>query len=239
MSDKVKFHSMTKPLKFRTAKLFLLNLKTSFEEVVKGIKSVIYNILYKLNLVDKYSFNDLIRNEVHFPISDSNFTSSFIQSDIEFKLFHDEYVDEEYYHVKGNRLKKLFVLSSTHNHYLVLMSHLTNISIKFPGKEHFMTVQNGLPVLKISINPQPIRPVPVDLSLKLTEEPVDYKTYEVDMNTFYSLSNVETIPADSFWESELEERYAGWISYVRTKMTMDYINYFKNDVITNYIREVK
>lgn len=235
MSDKTKFYSLTKPPKFRTLKLLHLNAKSSLRSLFRNVKSVIYNILYKFKIVEKYSFKDLIRSEVPFSILNSSFTSSFVHSGIEFKLFHDEFIEEEYYHEKGNRLKRLFVIKDVHNHRLLIRSHLKNISIKLPGKDDFIPVQEHLPVFKVNIF-NPYQNMYGERSDP--NEVVGYKTLVVDVDSLYSVASSDALLVDSFWESELQERYMGWINHIRSKTTMDYIVYFEERSITDYLREV-
>ena len=62
--SKAKFYSMTKPIPFRKIRLFLRLAK-------ERITSVIYNILYRLNIIEKYSFSDVMRNGVPITIEPS------------------------------------------------------------------------------------------------------------------------------------------------------------------------
>ena len=77
MSDKAKFYSMTKPLPFRKVRLMFRSWK-------EGITDIILNILYKLNKIEKYNINDVMRNEVDLNIPPKHFSSGCISADLVF-----------------------------------------------------------------------------------------------------------------------------------------------------------
>lgn len=57
MSDKLKFHRMTRPMKFRHIRLVFKSVGHSYEVGVSKIKYLFNYILYKLNILKRYTNN--------------------------------------------------------------------------------------------------------------------------------------------------------------------------------------
>ena len=57
MSDKLKFHRMTRPVKFRFTRLVFKSVGHSYEVGVSKIKYLFNYILYKLNILKRYTNN--------------------------------------------------------------------------------------------------------------------------------------------------------------------------------------
>lgn len=229
MSEKVKFYNMTKPLKFRAVRRAFKNFSYTLSNVAEDIKSLIYNILYKLNIIEKYSFNDLMVQDVQVPIKPSHFENDFLCADICFKSTHQEYVDEEWYHKKGKKLNKLFVLKDTHLHRFVITAHLENIGIKFPGKDKYYLVQRGLPTLRINISP--VRPEPFSAEFKRPE----YEVVEVNIRELESLCLGREHTCTEHLDTDLKQGMLdSFISTMRTEMTFEFINYFRDKKLSDY-----
>lgn len=229
MSDKVKFHNMTKPLKFRAVRRAFKNLSYSLSNVAEDIKSLIYNILYKLNIIEKYSFNDLMVQDVQVPIKPSHFENDFLCADICFKSTHQEYINEEWYHKKGKKLDKLFVLKDTHLHRFIINAHLENIGIKFPGSDKYYLVQRGLPTLRINVSP--VRPKPFSEEFKRPE----YEVVEVNIRELESLCLERGHTCTEHLDTDLKQgMFDSFISTMRTEMTFEFINYFRDKKLSDY-----
>lgn len=229
MSEKVKFYNMTKPLKFRAVRRAFKNFSYTLSNVAEGIKSLIYNILYKLNIIEKYSFNDLMVQDIPFSVKPQHFTSGFLSADIFFKTSHREYVDEEWYHKKGNRLKKLYVLKDTHIHRFIFTAHLENIGIKFPGSDKFYLVQRGLPTLHINVSP--VKPEPFSGELKRPK----YEVVDINIRELESLRLEKEHTCTEHLDTDLKQGMLdSFISTMRTEMTFEFINYFRDKKLSDY-----
>ena len=223
MSDKVKFYSMTKPLPFRKIRLMLRSWK-------EGITDIILNILYKLNKIEKYSISDVMRNEEDLNIPPKHFSSGCISADLVFNTIHEEQVHEEYYHKKGNRLKKLKVFYDSHYHRVIISAHMTNIYIVMPDGS-LISVQNGLPVFKFHVNlPEEVRPFNPDEPLKNP----DIDTYEIDMRPLQGLRFQKAISVSEDYKEDFKE--IDW-SLITDEMKKSFVDYFKGVKLYDLMRK--
>lgn len=223
MSDKVKFHNMTKPLKFRGIRSFAKNFSYTLSNVAEGIKSLIYNILYRLNIIEKYSFSDVMRNGVPITIEPSSFESGCISATLEFTVEHTDVVNECYYHKRGDRLKKLYVVMDNHLHELHITAHMTNIGIKMPDGK-FQYVDEGLPVFRVHVNDEPLKPFNESEEI----QPVKYHTKKVNMRKLQSLRFCHSKIVSEYYLDELKEGiFEGLFATARDQFTFAFVNYFR------------
>lgn len=213
--SKAKFYSMTKPLPFRNLRLFC-------QEVKERITSVIYNILYRLKIIDKFSITDVLRTEVDHKIAPAHFSSGCVEADVVFKIEGRTFLDEKYYHKKGNRLKRLYTVKDTVCCNLVVTSHLENISLKI-GDSYYL-VQKGLPVLKITVpEVNTLKPATSEL------ECPNYQTVGLNLRPLQSLRYEEVFPVSEFYQDELKEGvYDGIFSYARSNSVMNFVKHFRD-----------
>lgn len=212
--SKVKFYRMTKPLPFRRTRLFLKQAQDS-------ITSVTYNILYKLNIIDKYSITDVLRSEVRdFSISNTSFTSGCVTATLVFTIEKDEFIDEEYYHKKGNRLNKLLVLKDTHEESYLVSVCMIRIGLLLPGERNFTYVADGLPVFKMYVKPPEVAPASMTL-----EKPVE-NIARINMRPLQSLRFQYKSP--SINEDKLR--------YMKEKAVREFEHYFKDVTFAHLLR---
>lgn len=224
--SKAKFYSMTKPIPFRKTRLFLRRVKDS-------ITSLIYNILYRFNIIEKYSFNDVMRNGVPVTIPPSKFESGCISATLEFNVEHTDMVNECYYHKKGDRLNKLYVVMDSHLHELHITAHMTNIGIKMPDGK-FQYVSEGLPVFKVCVNDEPLKPFNEGEEL----QPVKYHTHRIDMRKLQSLRFCHDKIVSEYYLDELKEGlYKGLFATARDQFTFAFINYFREVKLADLLEE--
>lgn len=212
--NRTKFYSITKPLPFRKLRLFCL-------EVKEHITSVIYNILYKLKIIDKFSITDVLRTEVKHPIPPCFFESGCVRANVVFNIECETFLDEEYYHKKGNK-NRLYTVKDNTCYNLLMTSHLENISLKIG--DTFYSVQKGLPVLKISMPEiNTLKPATSEL-----ERP-QYSTVELDLRQLQNLNYRVTFPVSEFYQDEIEEGvYDGRLSYLRTQSMIQFKEHFEH-----------
>lgn len=212
--SKAKFYSMTKPLPFRNLRLFC-------QEVKERITSVIYNILYRLKIIDKFSITDVLRTEVDHKIAPAHFSSGCVRANVVFNIECETFLDEEYYHKKGNK-NRLYTVKDNTCYNLLMTSHLENISLKIG--DTFYSVQKGLPVLKISMPEiNTLKPATSEL-----ERP-QYSTVELDLRQLQNLNYRVTFPVSEFYQDEIEEGvYDGRLSYLRTQSMIQFKEHFEH-----------
>lgn len=221
MSDKVKFYSMTKPLPFRKIRLMFRSWK-------EGITDIILNILYKLNKIEKYSISDVMRNEVDLDLPAKHFSSGCISADLVFNTIHEEQVHEEYYHKKGNKLKRLKVFYDSHYHRVIISAHMTNIGLVMPDGS-LVSVQNGLPVFKFHVNlPEEVKPFNPDEPLKEAE------TYEIYMRPIQGLRFQKAIFVSENYKEDLKELD---LSLIMDEMKKAFVDYFKGVKLYDLMRK--
>lgn len=214
--SKAKFYSMTKPIPFRKIRLFLRLAK-------ERITSVIYNILYRLNIIEKYSFSDVMRNGVPVTIEPSNFESGCISATLEFTVEHTDVVNECYYHKKGNKLKKLYVIMDSHLDELHISAHMTDIGIKMPDGK-FQYVANGLPEFRVFVQDPPEG----HLFRAGEHESVSVSIKRIDVRKLRALEFRHSRLLSAYSKEEIETGYLNDLFfYVREQFTQSFIDYFR------------
>lgn len=215
--SKTKFHTLTKPIKYRRFKLIHQRMK----DYIIYLK---YNLLYKLNIIDKYSFNDTIRHSVSprtFYIPDVEVVTKFIKADICFTLEHEEYFNESFYHKKGNRLKRYLTEWDIHSNTLILTATLSNIHFRVAEDGKFYSDLRDLPRIVVGDH----------VPLKATDlsEPFLSKPHVIEFNAekVRYLRLVRYINCfSSYYNEVLGDKYCD-MSYQIKAMSDDMVNEFK------------
>ncbi len=127
--DLLKFDRMTKPVSMRSVK----TVKQWFQDIIHVIEDKVYNILYKLNIIELYSFSDRIYGKVFYPKFNPQtiMTDKFMASVI-CKLQENTDIKESYYYIDTKKgRKKLKVLEDECHVVKVMDCYLDNVCIKF------------------------------------------------------------------------------------------------------------
>ena len=149
MSEKVRFYNMTKPVKFRKLKLIFKSLGLTYEV---GKERTIYRfnyILYKLNILKRYSYRDNVVKVLPLPyeLKEKSVTCENFGGLIKMQLVSHNNIDLDYFYFQKKDGSKKITLSlkDKDEQRMFVESHLENIHIKV-GK--WFNVDH-LPVFKV------------------------------------------------------------------------------------------
>lgn len=180
MSEKVRFYNMTKPVKFRKLKLIFKSLGLTYEV---GKERTIYRfnyLLYKLNILKRYSYRDNVEKVIPSPFSlkEKNITSQYFGGIVKMQLIslRDIDIDYFYYERKDGSRKITLRLKDHADEKLFLDSHLDNIHIKVGDQWYDVS---HLPVFKMAslVNPEPV----AFINKSYIEKPIEPKVVEYDI----------------------------------------------------------
>lgn len=169
MNDRVKFYRMTKPIKFRKFKLFksdiILWCKALRELTIYNIN----NLLYKLNILKKYSYRDNVEKVIsEFNLYKKEAVSNFIKGTVVMKLVEQKSIDIEYfYKEKKDGSKKITLWVRNKEEVKIFTdSYLNNIYLKVDKRWYNI---NNQPTFKV-VMPKPVEPsFPMESTTKYTE----------------------------------------------------------------------
>lgn len=155
MSDKVKFHNMTKPMKFRRSKLFKQRIVLWCGTLRERIIYLFNYILYKLHILNRYSYRDMVEKVVPFPheFEEKSINSKYFGGTVKMQLIRREYVDLDYFYYKrkdGSSKRTLTVNDFTDINFEVV-AYLKDIHINVAN--HWYNVDH-LPTFKGFIEPE-------------------------------------------------------------------------------------
>ena len=178
MSDKTKFHRMTKPIKFRKVRLVLQTIVLWLSAQRERIIYLFNYLLYKLNILQRYSYRDNV--EKVYPLPNPEITTvetRYFKGDVIMNATKVTSIDRDYfYRVKKDGSKKTtLTLKDEEKTQVFLDSHLENICIMIAGKWY---QANHMPTIKA-------------VNSILSDDPFDYevefKTVEYDLTPLRSL----------------------------------------------------
>ena len=137
MSDKAKFHRMTRPMKFRKFKMMTQGAASTYEVGRERINYLINNMLYKLNILDRYTFNDLITRDikVSFKLPVKQVSSPYIRGTVAMKLVEETSIDTDYFYKKNKYGEKeiKYCMKNKDEKRLFVVGRLENIEINVAG----------------------------------------------------------------------------------------------------------
>lgn len=223
MSDKSKFHNMTKPIPFRGVKKFFLSAKRTYEVGRNKINYLFSYLLYKLKIYKKFYYRDDVVSDYNltpFISKDPNYFCKSVQGKhisavVQIRGELHTYIHSEYFYreKKGVKVKK-YVIVDHHQTHLMLCGSLHNIGVRFSTEEsyHFANV----PKYRV-VEPPELLPSIYEECSPLTRP--KYKTYIVDLSKISS----QRIKYDTFCDKvaidELKVRYDFFV-----QMFYNYVN---------------
>lgn len=179
MSDKTKFHNMTKPIKFRRIRLFAKSVGLTYEVGKERIKYFFNYVLYKLNILKKHSYRDNTEQVLPLPfnIPQKEIKSNCIGATVSMKLVLSTHVDEEYFYKenKDGSKKIVYVLRNYSKSYLTSVFHLEDIHLKVADIWYDVSC---LPTFKV-MSPERLRPFDGDVNAPLKRPEVHTVTYDL------------------------------------------------------------
>lgn len=155
MNDKMKFHNMTKPMKFRRLKVLKQYVVLWCMAQRERILYLFNYLLYKLNILKRYSYRDSVEKSVPFPhkIAEMGVESECFRGIVEAQLVVVRDIDLDYfYREKKDGSKKItYKVTDFCEERLYMESHLRDIHI---GINNVWFDTHSMPTFKSYINPQ-------------------------------------------------------------------------------------
>lgn len=201
MSEQTRFYNMTRPPKHRTFNM----LKQFVTEKAKDVSSVIkyywYYILYKLNVLMRYSYRTDGERFIDLPPEIQFKTVEFgcIKALVHAQISEVSHIDTDYFYKRRKGVNTIYyvVKDECYKEYKMIGT-LKNIHLvvgdKCYGVDH-------LPIFKVATLP-PISPVNLAaLSEEELNKPVEYHTTEYDINKVKGLKVAMMLHAEN--EDEL------------------------------------
>lgn len=133
MSDYTKFKELTKPLKFRPIRRVWNTIRTV-------IPNIYYNILYKLNIIDKVSNSDETSRQCATLKTDvGRIVSNHVMCDVVVKVVEHLTYKESYYKTKKGKIIPIYHYESATVEFL---GSVTNIAFNFTGECYYKCFDN-------------------------------------------------------------------------------------------------
>lgn len=150
MSDETRFYNMTKPVKFRTMKMISQSVRTTYEVGTKRVNYLINYILYKLNILKRFTNKDTVNRQLIIPHNyDKEVVATpLVMAHVIPQIFEERTIDIDYFRTKDGR-KITHVVSDESESRLFLECKLADIQLCVAGKWYSV---NHLPKFKASIN---------------------------------------------------------------------------------------
>ena len=178
MSEKARFYNMTKPIRFRRLRQVKMMIVLWCRAVRERIIYFFNYVLYKLHILQRYSYRDNVVQAVPlpYPIKPKEVITDHFRGVVSMSLMQDKDIDLDYFYREKNGDKKITLyLKNKEKTSLYLESHLTDIGIRV---KNWYSV-NSLPVFKVSVLDPEVKPFTIEKTL----EALDYQT--VTYNTGY------------------------------------------------------
>lgn len=178
MSEKARFHEMTKPMKFRRFKMVKQYIVLWYKAVRERIKYFFNYILYKLNILKRYSYRDMTEQVFSLPynVKTRTIETGTFRCTVVMRVIKETFYDMDYfYRQKKNGSKKITLwVKNEEDSKLFVDSHLEDICLKISDKWY---EPNNLPILKVAVMGKP--PVAFEPSKSL--DSVGYETVSYDL----------------------------------------------------------
>ena len=178
MSEKARFYNMTKPIRFRRLRQVKMMIVLWCKAVRERIKYLFNYVLYKLNILQRYSYRDRTEQVFSLPynIKMREVQSNTFKGVVVTKLIKETFYDIDYFYrqKKDGSKKVTLYLKNEEESRLFTESHLEEICLKVSSRWY---QPDHLPTLKVAV--MDVKPVAFDPSAPL--KPVEYDTVEYDL----------------------------------------------------------
>lgn len=206
MSEKVRFYNMTKPVKFRRIKMIKQMIVLWCGGVRERIIYFFNYILYKLNILKRYSYRDNVEKVLPLPyeLKERSVICNSFGGLIKMQLVSHNSIDLDYFYFqkKDGSRKITLSLRDKNESRMFVESHLENIHIKAGT---WFSVDH-LPVFKMTYHTNEHIPYSGSENTK----PVEVETVEFDINKLKNLcykSVLGSLTVDDISEEMLNYYY--------------------------------
>ena len=201
MNDKVKFYEMTKPPKFRKIRLFAKSLGRTYEVGTERIKYLTNYFLYKLNILERYTYKDSVHNTerpLHaFP--EREVQGDYIGAILDMHLVTVTEVDADYFFrvCKDGSHKITYVVKEHNKEYKYLEFNLKNIHFKVG--ENWYCVDH-LPTFRC-VHPNELKPTVFSDN---ADEVIGKETYTT---VNYNIGKIRRLTHEYYLGTDLKDNY--------------------------------
>lgn len=179
MSDKAKFHNMTKPVRFRRLKQAKMMIVLWCKAVRERIIYLFNYVLYKLNILKRYSYRDRTERVFSLPygIKTQTVETNNFRGAVDMKLVMETFYDIDYFYrqKKDGSKKVTLYLKNEEESRLFVEAHLESVGLKIADKWY----EHNLPILKVAIMDR--KPVVATFDTSAPLKPVEYDTVSYDL----------------------------------------------------------
>jgi len=191
VSEKAKFHNMTRPIRFRRLKQVKMITVLWCKALRERIKYLSNYILYKLGYLKRYSYRDMSVQVLPLPhqilaqtVQSSNFSGIAIMT-----LLLENNIDMDYFYREKDGQKKITLYMKNHDESrLFSETHLEDIHLK---TDKWYSVSE-LPVFKVAVLDPEVKPFNPDEPLK----EVEYTTTTYNVNILKTLRHKSLLGAN-------------------------------------------
>ena len=189
MSDRLKFHRQTRPIRFRRLKLFFQSVGRTYEVGTDKCKYLFNYVLYKLNILKRYTYTD--DNTVWRPTINGLPICETYTEDFKTKHFvgsiKSEFVDhvsirqDYFYRECRGKKKRTYTVVDKERHEYMLVSSVVNPGLVIDGVDY---QYNGALKVVQMYRPPVVNPFDKDLKSVKRLEP---ETVEYDLTKLYNI----------------------------------------------------
>lgn len=189
MSDRLKFHRHTRPIRFRRLKLFFQSVGRTYEVGTDKCKYLFNYVLYKLNILKRYTYTDdniVWRPTINgLPICETHMedfkTKHFIGT-IKSEFADHVSVHQDYFYREcGGKKKRTYTVVDKAKHEYILVSSVVKPGLIIDGVEYHY---DG--TLKVVQMYKPPILNPFDKKLKSLDK-IEPQTVEYDLTKLYNI----------------------------------------------------
>ena len=188
MSEKERFHKMTKPIKFRKLRVIFKSLDSIYRVYRHKLKYLINYILYKIKILKRYSYRDMAERVVSLP---HNLEPQVIETDdykalVNMQVIIRRYWDMDYFYRKTRKGTEVITMwvSEIDETKIHLRSHLEDIQIYVEENDSWYDVSE-LPRIKIVHTH--LEPIVKLWEKEHNTKPQEVKTVEYDIRPLRKL----------------------------------------------------
>ena len=191
MSEKARFHSMTRPVRFRKLKQAKMMIVLWCKAVRERIIYLFNYVLYKLNILKRYSYRDMSVQVFPLPhqVLVQRAKTDYFSGNVIMTLKLETDIDMDYFYREKDGQKKVTLYMRNHEETrLFAESHLADIHLKV---DRWYAVDH-LPVFKVAFYEEKVKPFDPSEPLK----PVDYKTTNYNVNILKTATHKSLLGAN-------------------------------------------